>query len=212
MTIVQVIATVLMSLGVPLAVVAVIGMHRFDNVLARMHATSKPQTLGLMLVLSGTALAVGSWALAGMLLLVLLAQMITVPAASSMVGRSAFRRGFVRGSDYAFDDLSPRLAGTDDDDDDEDGFVNEFEDDEDGTIAIQSEDMFPSNVVAPEADESDLSLVNWDEPEQESDDDDGLDVDIADETEREAGEIADVDAQQRSAREQRERKPRRPEA
>ncbi len=195
MSAVQIVAIVLMSLGVLLAVVAVIGVQRFNNVLGRMHASSKPQTLGLILTLLGVSLVVESWSLIGMMLLVLLAQMLTVPVASVMVGRAAFRRGFVRGGEYAIDELSPRLADPDEgEDDDEDGFVDEFEGDEDGTIAAQSEDRFPENVVPEAADTGSLAFSNWDEPEPDyRPDEDMIDVDLEDETEREAVETVEKD-------------------
>ena len=66
-------------------VVAAVGLNRFDGVLMRIHAASKPQTLGLMFVFTGVALVAQSWSLAGFLLVVLLAQMGTVPVASVMV-------------------------------------------------------------------------------------------------------------------------------
>lgn len=201
MTLIEILASILISLGVLLALVAAIGMARFEDVLSRMHASSKPQTLGLILVLAGAALAAGSWSIAGVLLLVLFAQMLTVPVASAMVGRAAFRRGFVRGSSYAIDELSPRLADPEDVDDDEDGFVDEFEGDEDGTMAIQAAERFPENVVPPEDHTAALDLSNWGEEESEDEDDTSdLDIDLADETEIEAGQIAERD---RRAREER---------
>lgn len=183
------VALVLIGLGVLLAVVAAVGLHRFGDPLMRMHATSKPQTLGLMLVLAGAALMIGSWAGAGMMLLVMLAQMVTVPVASTMVGRAAFRRGFVRGGQYAIDELSPRLATAGDADDDEDGFVDEY-------IDSAGEARFPENVLAAEEPSADLSTIrNWDEPEPEElpPGDDGLDVDVEEETEQEAGRLAQED-------------------
>src|SRR5699024_2095590 len=116
MTVIEIIAAVLIGGGLLLGVVAAVGLNRFDGVLMRIHAASKPQVLGLVMVFTGASLAARSWSLAAFLLVVLLAQMLTVPAASVMVGRAAFRRGFVRGGDYAIDELSPRLADTDDED------------------------------------------------------------------------------------------------
>lgn len=195
MTAGDLVALVLIGLGVVLAVIAAIGLHRFDDPLMRMHATSKPQTLGLMLVLAGAALMGRSWAGAGMMLLVLLAQMVTVPVASTMVGRAAFRRGFVRGGQYAIDELTPRLATADDVDDDEDGFLDEYVPSvEEGTAADQ--DRFPENVVASEAPAADLTTIrNWAEPEPEelAAGDEALDVDIDDETELEAEQLAEQD-------------------
>lgn len=197
MSVVEILASLLMAVGVLLTVVAAVGLHRFDGVLARMHATSKPQTLGLMLVFAGVALVTASWALAGMLLLVLVAQMLTVPVASAMVGRAAFRRGFVRGGDYAIDELSPRLADSGDEDDDEDGFLDETDDPHAGMGAEAGEDRFPENVVHAD-DAADAVLArNWDAPEEEPDamapDPSSYDLDLADETEREAEEVAERD-------------------
>src|SRR5690625_2040543 len=89
MSALEIIATVLIGAGLLLAVVAAVGLNRFDGVLMRIHAASKPQTLGLMFVFTGVALVAQSWSLAGFLLVVLLAQMGTVPVASVMVGRAA---------------------------------------------------------------------------------------------------------------------------
>ena len=146
MNAVEIIASVLIGAGLLLGVLSAIGLNRFDGVLMRIHAASKPQVLGLILVFAGAALAARSWSIAAFLLVVLLAQMLTVPVASVMVGRAAFRRGFVRGGDYAIDELSPRLADTGDDDDDEDGFIDEDGDDHVG-MADADQDRFPENVV-----------------------------------------------------------------
>lgn len=193
MTVVEILASVLIIAGTVLAVIAAIGLNRFNDALTRIHSASKPQTLGLMLVLAGAALAAGSWSLAAMMLAVMLAQMTTVPVASVMVGRAAFRRGFVRGGQYAVDDLTPRMADPDDQDDDEDGFIDEGFDDHEGLTG--GEDRFPENVVDTGSPDTDLTLPNWEEPEAGAGagDDDGLDVDLADETEREAEEVAERD-------------------
>ncbi|MDN5901391.1 MAG: monovalent cation/H(+) antiporter subunit G, partial [Brachybacterium sp.] len=178
MTIIETIAAVLMGGGLLLGVVAAIGLNRFDGVLMRLHAASKPQVLGLILVFAGASLAAKSWSLAAFLLVVLLAQMLTVPVASVMVGRAAFRRGFVRGGDYAIDELSPRLAGTGDDDDDEDGFLDEDGDDHVG-MADGARDRFPENVVTVRMEP--LTDPNWEEPEggaAEIEDEDIIDIDL----------------------------------
>ncbi|WP_033194836.1 monovalent cation/H(+) antiporter subunit G [Brachybacterium squillarum] len=192
MSIQEIIASVLIGAGLLLAVVAAIGLNRFSDVLMRMHATSKPQTLGLMLVFTGVSLAVGSWSLAGLLLVVLLAQMLTVPVASTMVGRAAFRRGFVRGGSYVVDELSERLAGDEDEDEDEDGFVDE-PDDPDQALA-DGQHRFPVNVVSAADAAGAVTSRNWEEPEVgEEGGPEEVDVDLAEETEREAGQIAEHD-------------------
>lgn len=193
MTTIEIIAAVLIAGGVLLGVVSAIGLNRFDGVLMRIHAASKPQVLGLILVFSGAALYSGSWSLAAFLLVVLLAQMLTVPVSSVMVGRAAFRRGFVRGGDYAIDELSPRLADSDDDDDDEDGFIDEEGDDHQG-MADGDMDRFPENVVTETVEP--LTGTNWMDPEEQAgdvEDEDIIDIDLEDETELEAEEVAERD-------------------
>lgn len=193
MTVTEIIASVLIGGGVLLGVVAAVGLNRFQGVLMRTHAASKPQVLGLLLVFSGSALAAGSWILAGFLLVVLFAQMLTVPVSSVMVGRAAFRRGFVRGGDYAIDELSPRLAAPTDDDDDADGFIDDYGDDHEG-LAAGGQDRFPENVVTTDAEP--LTDPNWVEPEGDADvvgDADVIDIDLEDETELEAEEVAERD-------------------
>ena len=188
MNAVEIIASVLIGAGLLLGVLSAIGLNRFDGVLMRIHAASKPQVLGLILVFAGAALAAGSWSIAAFLLVVLLAQMLTVPVASVMVGRAAFRRGFVRGGDYAIDELTERLATPADDDDDEDGFVD-HEGMHEGT-----RELFPENVVTDNVEP--LTGRNWEEPEggaADVEDEDGLDIDLDDETELEAEEVAERD-------------------
>ncbi|MEE1651790.1 monovalent cation/H(+) antiporter subunit G [Brachybacterium sp. J144] len=194
MSVAEIVASILIGLGVLLAVLAAIGLNRFQGVLMRLHAASKPQTLGLILVFSGVSIATGSWTLAALFLAVLLAQMLTVPVASVMVGRAAFRRGFVRGGDYAIDELTPRLAAAGDDDDDEDGFVDESGDDHEG-LAGEGAERFPENVVVAEHEDA-LIDPNWEEPEagaEEVEDEEILDIDLDDETEREAEQVAERD-------------------
>lgn len=186
----DVIGLVLIAVGALFALVASVGLERFSDVLRRMHAVSKPQTVGLLLVLAGTALVAGSWAIAGSMLLVMLAQMATVTVSSTMVGRAAFRRGFVSGSAYTIDELSPRLAATFDEDDDEDGFVDETQGPH---LGEEAPERFPENVVGGAHEHADLShLSNWDEPEDEN----GptpldLDIDLEDETEKELEDVVE---------------------
>lgn len=166
MTITDTIALVLMLLGALLTLVAALGLQRFPDVLMRMHAASKPQTLGLILILAGVALAIGSFAGIAIMLLVVLAQMVTVPVSGTLLARAAFRRGFVSGGEYAIDELSPRLARTLDEDDDEDGFIDEVDMGAGEPGFGSGDDRFPTNVVRGAHDTADLSRIsNWDEPE-----------------------------------------------
>ncbi len=86
-------AAVLIVTGVMLGVGAGLGLQRFPDVFARMHAATKPATLGLVLVLAGAALRVEQRGDLAKLLLVVVLQFITAPVGAHMVGRAAYRAG-----------------------------------------------------------------------------------------------------------------------
>jgi multicomponent Na+:H+ antiporter subunit G len=68
-----------------------IGLLRLPDVLTRMHAATKPQVLGLLMVLLGTALRLRGADDVTTLILVGLFQTWTVPVAAHMVARAARR-------------------------------------------------------------------------------------------------------------------------
>lgn len=107
--VVDVVAALCLILGALLTLIAAIGVLRFPDVLSRMHAVAKPQVLGLLLLVLGLALRLRDPAATGMLLLVALAQLITIPVSSHMLGRAAFRSGQVREDLLVVDELSPTL-------------------------------------------------------------------------------------------------------
>ncbi len=91
--IVEVLASVMILTGALLAVVAGLGLQRFPDVFARMHAATKPATLGLALVLGGGALLLDDVGSTTKLLLVIVLQFLTAPVGSHLVGRAAYRAG-----------------------------------------------------------------------------------------------------------------------
>ncbi len=100
------IAAVLILVGVALAVTAGLGLQRFPDVFARMHAATKPATLGLVLVLAGAALRVEDPGDVAKLLLVLVLQFITAPVGAHMVGRAAYRAGTELSPTTSIDELA----------------------------------------------------------------------------------------------------------
>ena len=76
-----------------LALAAGVGVLRFPDLLARMHAGTKPQVLGLILLLTGEALRVRNMQVLGMLVLIIVFQLLTAPVAAHMVGRAGYRTG-----------------------------------------------------------------------------------------------------------------------
>lgn len=88
-------AAVLLVAGCSLSLLAAIGMLRLPDLLSRMHALTKPQVLGLLLVVLGLALRLREVRPLGLLALVILFQCMTAPVASHVVSRAAFRAGIV---------------------------------------------------------------------------------------------------------------------
>ena len=99
--------------GAFLAFAAGIGVLRFPDLLARMHAGTKPQVLGLMLVLTGLALRLRSGSAVWALVLVVVFQMLTAPVAAHMVGRAGYRTGKVRADLLVVDELTTDLRRAD---------------------------------------------------------------------------------------------------
>lgn len=86
-------AATLLLTGVSLMLVGTIGLHRFPDVFARMHAAAKPATLGLVLTLLGTAVRMTSASAVTLLALAIALQFLTTPAGAQMLGRAAYRSG-----------------------------------------------------------------------------------------------------------------------
>jgi len=103
------VSLVLLILGGVLSVAAGVGLLRFPDPLARMHAATKPQILGVILVLLALALQSQSLSTAMMLVPVLLFQMLTAPISAHMVGRAGYRlRHFLR-EDLLVDELEEAI-------------------------------------------------------------------------------------------------------
>ncbi|MCP9271983.1 monovalent cation/H(+) antiporter subunit G [Mycolicibacterium arenosum] len=87
----DVVAAVLVLAGSVLALTAAIGVVRFPDTLSRMHAATKPQVLGLLLVLAGAAIRLRGHPDVGMVLLTGLFTVITAPVVANRVGQLAYR-------------------------------------------------------------------------------------------------------------------------
>jgi len=99
------VAGVLLLAGSALALTASIGVVRFPDTLARMHAATKPQVLGLLLVLAGAAARLRGNVDVGMLILTGLFTLITAPVVANRVGRLAYRERCVRADLLTRDEL-----------------------------------------------------------------------------------------------------------
>jgi multicomponent Na+:H+ antiporter subunit G len=89
----DVLSGVLLVSGCLLALLAGVGLVRFPDVFARMHAATKPATLGLVLVAFGAVLRVDHASDVTKLLLVVALQFLTAPVGAHLVGRAAYWAG-----------------------------------------------------------------------------------------------------------------------
>ncbi|MFC9787483.1 monovalent cation/H(+) antiporter subunit G [Rhodococcus sp. NPDC127528] len=87
----DVVAAVAILLGALLAMTAAIGIVRFPDTLSRMHAATKPQVIGLVLVLIGAVIRLRGNVDIWMLILVGLFTLLTAPVIAHTVGRVAYR-------------------------------------------------------------------------------------------------------------------------
>src|SRR3712207_2974794 len=94
--VVDVLALGCLLTGAVLCLTAGLGLVRFPDVLSRMHAGTKPQVLGVLLVMVGAAIRLDGWANAWMLLLVAAFQLLTAPVSAHLTSRGAYRRRHVR--------------------------------------------------------------------------------------------------------------------
>ncbi|GAA0958843.1 monovalent cation/H(+) antiporter subunit G [Frigoribacterium faeni] len=103
-------ASVLLIAGALLSLAAGIGLLRFPDALSRMHAATKPQIFGLILVLAAIALDQHTVGTIASLLVVLVFQMLTAPISAHMIGRAGYRNGDLRRDQLVVDELEEAVA------------------------------------------------------------------------------------------------------
>ncbi|MDQ0823923.1 multicomponent Na+:H+ antiporter subunit G [Arthrobacter sp. B2I5] len=85
------VSAVFMVAGALLSLGAAIGLLRFPDLLSRMHAATKPQVLGLFLLLAAIGLQMRTWWVWPVLAVAWIFQLLTVPVSAHMVGRAGYR-------------------------------------------------------------------------------------------------------------------------
>ena len=104
--IIDILSLVLVLAGAVLCLTASIGLLRFPDVVSRLHAATKPQVLGMLLISVGVATGLQSWAAFAFLVPVVLIQMATAPLSAHMVGRQAYRNGSLNRDFVLIDELA----------------------------------------------------------------------------------------------------------
>lgn len=102
---IDVLAGACLVVGSLLALIAGVGLARFPDVLTRLHAAAKPQSLGVLLVLLGLALRVEDRSTLTIIALAAIFQLVTAPVSAHMLGRAALRAGHIDRSRLTHDDL-----------------------------------------------------------------------------------------------------------
>lgn len=90
-TIIDTVSAVFLVVGALMSLAAAVGLLRFPDLLSRMHAATKPQVLGLFLLLAAIGLQLRTWWVWPVLLVAWIFQLLTVPVSAHMVGRAGYR-------------------------------------------------------------------------------------------------------------------------
>jgi multicomponent Na+:H+ antiporter subunit G len=96
-----------------LCAAAGIGLLRLPDVLSRLHAATKPQILGLGLIIVDVAVSNVSIATIAFAIAILFFQGLTAPISAHMVGRAAYRGDHVRRDLLVTDELADAVSRAD---------------------------------------------------------------------------------------------------
>ncbi len=103
-------AAVLILVGAFFTLAAAVGLVRFPDVLTRMHAATKPQVFGLVVMLAAVALTLRTWHAVFLCAFVVLFQVLTAPVSGHMVARAAYRTGQWDAENAVLDELADDLT------------------------------------------------------------------------------------------------------
>lgn len=106
-------------LGAFLSLAAGVGLLRFPDAIARMHATTKPQIMGLIFILAAVALQQRRLSTILVLATLLGFQMMTAPISAHMIGRAGYRTGVIAAGSLLVDELEDAIEQAGDEQSDE---------------------------------------------------------------------------------------------
>jgi len=114
------IASAAIVFGALMSLLAGVAVLRFPDTMSRIHAATKPQVLGIMLLMLGVGLRLQSPAVIGVLVLIVVLQFVTAPVSAHLTVRAAYRHSVDDRVDDREDDavaieesaaLAPRRRG-----------------------------------------------------------------------------------------------------
>jgi len=103
------IVSVLLVAGAALVLIGCLGLVRLPDLYTRMHASTKPATLGVSLVVAALAVHEADLGIAMRALLIVLFFLLTAPVAAHRLGRAAYRAGVPRWPGTVRDDMKDSL-------------------------------------------------------------------------------------------------------
>ena len=106
-----VVASFLLLTGCALALLAGVGVLRLHDVFGRIHAATKPSSLGLLLVCLGVGFLVQGVTATTQLVAVVILQFFTAPVGAHLVGRAAYYSGLL-GSRTVLDEGRKPTSGS----------------------------------------------------------------------------------------------------
>lgn len=122
-SVIDAVSAVFLVLGALMSLAAAVGLLRFPDLMTRMHAATKPQVLGLFLLLFALGLQMRTWWVWPVLVVAWIFQLLTVPVSAHMVGRAGYRTKHMHPELLSSDELeavvqqsAAQRALTDDDD------------------------------------------------------------------------------------------------
>lgn len=92
-------SVVFFFVGVSMAVIAAVGLHRLQHTTSRMHAATKPATLGVLCCAIGAAVQMDNLSSVTKIAVVVAFQFITVPIGAHMLARAITRDGTTEASE-----------------------------------------------------------------------------------------------------------------
>ncbi len=87
-TLLDVLSGMLLIGGALLALIASIGLHRLPDTLARMHAATKPATLGVAMCAVGAVIQTQDASTITKILVVVILQLVAAPVGAHILGRA----------------------------------------------------------------------------------------------------------------------------
>lgn len=110
----ELISLILIGAGILFVFVAGIGIIRMPDIFLRMSASTKAATLGLMLILLGTAIYFSELGIASRAIATAIFVFLTAPVSAHMIGRAAYSDGVKLWHNTQLDELKDKYVSDED--------------------------------------------------------------------------------------------------